>query len=192
MKMGFTSLSTATGQELKLYIDSVIQDARQLPDRLLEAVRALDVEAPGLPVTRYQHSLQSATRALLDGRAEEYIVAALLHDIGDQLAPYSHGDYCAAIFKPYMSERMCWIVQTHPTFQVFHYGHKLGIDRNARDVYRDHPWYQDAIEFSAMYDNSCFDPEYEAKPLEVFEPMVRRIFAVPRFRATSLESLQVQ
>src|SRR5262245_30063735 len=111
--MGFTSLSTATGQELKLYIDSVIEDARQLPDRLLEAVRALNVEAPGLPVTRYQHSLQSSTRALLDGRDEEYVVAALLHDIGDQLAPYSHGDYCAAIFKPYMSERMCFIVQTH-------------------------------------------------------------------------------
>lgn len=190
--MGFTSLSTATTEELKIYINSVIEDARQLAGRLLDALRALNVEAPGLPVTRYQHSLQSATRALLDGRDEEYVVAALLHDIGDQLAPYSHGDYCAAIFKPYMSERMCWVVQTHPTFQVFHYGHKLGIDRNAREVYRDHPWYRDAIVFSAKYDNNCFDPKYEALPLEVFEPMLRRVFAVPRYRAISLESLQVQ
>src|SRR5215813_10887634 len=117
--MAFTSLSTASGEELKTYIDSVILDAKQLPDRLLDAVRALDVEAPGIPVTRYQHSLQSATRALRDGKDEEYVVAALLHDIGDQMAPYSHGDYCAAIFKPYLSERMCWIVQTHPTFQLF-------------------------------------------------------------------------
>ena len=190
--MSYTALSNANPEELRVYVSSVMEDARRLPTRLLDAVRALDVEAPGLPVTRYQHSLQSATRALRDGRDEEYVLAALLHDIGDSMAPYSHGDYCAAIFKHYMSEKMCWIVRTHPTFQVFHYGHKLGIDRDARDQYRDHQWYQDGVEFSAKYDNNCFDPGYEALPLETFVPMVERVFAAPSQRALPLEPVGTQ
>lgn len=179
--MAFTSMSTATTDDLNAYLDHYRQDAMDLPGRLIDMLLALDDTAPGVAVTRFEHSLQSASRAYRDGQDEEYVVAALLHDIGDNLAPYSHGEFCGAIFRPYLPERICWIVEKHPIFQLFHYAHKVGLDRNGRDAYRDHPWYRDTVEFCAKYDQNCFDPEYESIPLEFFLPMVQRVFSEPRY-----------
>ena len=179
--MPFTKLSEATLEDLQANFDSIDEDAKHLPDRLLDMLKKLDNDrVAGVAVNRYEHSMQSASHAARDGRDKEYVVAALLHDIGDELAPYNHGEFTAAIFRPYMSERMCWIVEVHPIFQNFHIGNKLGIDRNGRDKYRNHPWYRDAVEFCAKYDQACFDPAYESLPLEYFEPMVREVFAEPR------------
>lgn len=179
--MTYTKMSEASAEELRINSDFIRQEQRKLPARLLAVLRAMDQYAPGIQVTRYEHSLQAATRAVRDGKDEEYVVAALLHDVGDDLAPYYHGEYCAAIFRPYMSERICWVVETHPIFQLFHYGQKLGLDRNAREQFRDHPWYRDGVEFCAKYDQNCFDPDYVSLPLEHFEPMVARVFAEPRY-----------
>jgi predicted HD phosphohydrolase len=174
-------MADMTEEDARLIAADSDEDAKQLPDRILDAVRALkDFQGP-LRVTRYEHSLQSATRAHRDGKDEEYVVAALVHDIGDALAPWSHGEYVAAVLKPFVSERVCWIIKMHPLFQLFYYGHHLGEDRNARDVHRDHPWYDDCAEFCERYDQNCFETGYDSLPLEFFEPMVRRVFAKPRF-----------
>jgi len=152
-----------------------------LPDRLLEALDRLKSSLAGYQVSRYEHSLQSATRALRDGRDEEYVVAALLHDIGDELAPYTHGEMTAAILKPYVRPEVCWVVKHHGLFQMYYYAHHSGGDRHARDRYRDHEWYDACAEFCEKYDQNCFDPAYDSLPVSEFEPMVRRVFGEVRY-----------
>jgi predicted HD phosphohydrolase len=148
-----------------------------LVDRLLEQLKQLDVDWGGYRINRFEHSLQSATRAYRDGADEELVVAALLHDIGDISAPYNHSELAAAILKPYVSEKTHWIVEQHGLFQGYYFHHHLGGDRNARDRFKDHPWYDDCVYFCYHYDQNSFDPDYKNQPLSFFEPMVRRIFA---------------
>ena len=151
-----------------------------LVDRILTQLKSLDVDWGGYRVTRYEHSLQSATLAYRDGAEEEMVVAALLHDIGDIIAPYNHSELAAAMLKPYVSERTHWIVKHHGLFQGYYYNHFLGGDRNARDRFRDHPHYAATVHFCANYDQNAFDPEYDTLTLDFFEPMVRRIFRQPK------------
>ena len=102
-----------------------------------------------------------------------------MHDIGDELAPYSHSELAAAVVRPYVSEQLYWIIRTHGVFQLYYYGEQIGVDRNARDRYRDHPWFDDAVEFCEHYDQNCFDPAYDSKPLSFFRPMLERVFSRP-------------
>jgi len=146
-------------------------------DRVLAHLRELSGSVGGYQIDRLEHSLQSATLAYRDGADEEMVVAALLHDIDDLLAPHSHGELAALLLRPYVSERTYWIVRHHGLFQYFYYAHHVGGDRHARDKFRDHPWYQDAVDFCHRWDQCAFDPDYDTLPLEFFEPMVRRIFA---------------
>jgi predicted HD phosphohydrolase len=155
------------------------QQAQHLPDAILAALRKLDYSLAGLPVSRLEHSLQAATRALRGGADEELIVAALIHDVGDELAPYNHAEIAAAIIRPYVRAEVTWIVQHHGLFQNYYYVHHLGGDRNARDRFRDHPWYQACADFCAHWDQCSFDPSYPTEPLSAFEPLVRRIFTRP-------------
>ena len=131
----------------------------------------------GYQVSRLEHSLQSATRALHAGESEEMIVAALLHDIGDELAPMNHSEYAASILKPYVSEKTHWIVEKHGEFRAYYYAHHLGGNRNKRDKYKGHKYFDACLNFCEKYDQCSFDPDYESYPLEKFEPMVRNIFA---------------
>lgn len=178
--VGFTRMSEGTVEDFALLARHELEYERRLPDRLLGAVRTLEHSFGGYQVTRYEHSLQSASRAQRDGRSEEYVAAALLHDIGDELAPYTHGEMVAAVLKPYVEPRICWIVQHHGVFQLFHCGQQTGEDPDARERYRDHRWFDDCAEFCALYDENCFDPAYESLPIEHFEPIVRRVFSEPR------------
>jgi predicted HD phosphohydrolase len=179
--VGFTSMAEGTKEDYELLerLEQPYLDA--LPDRLLAALVALEDSFSGYQVSRYEHSLQSATRAHRDGRDEEYVVAALLHDIGDELAPYTHGEMTAAVMRPYVRPEVVWVVQHHGLFQSYYYAHHTGGDRNARDRYRDHEWFDACAEFCERYDQNCFDPAYESLPLDFFEPMVRRVFAEPRY-----------
>jgi predicted HD phosphohydrolase len=152
-----------------------------LADRVLEHLRQLAGSYGGMLVDRLTHSLQSATRAHRDGRDDEYVVCALLHDVGDLLASHNHADLAAAILRPFVSERNLWIVQHHAIFQGYYFWHHLGADRNARDKYRDHAYFADTAEFCARYDQCSFDPDYDTLPIEHFEPMLRRIFAAPKW-----------
>ena len=104
------------------------------------------------------------------------MVAALVHDIGDMIAPFSHSELAAAVLRPFVSEKTYWIVKHHGLFQTYYYAHHLGGDRNARDRYRDHRWYDDTIRFCELYDQNCFDPDYDSEPLSFFAPIVERLF----------------
>jgi len=155
--------------------------ASALADRILDSLRKLENGISGYRINRLQHSLQGATRAHRAGESEEMVIAVLLHDIGDELAPYSHSELAAAVLRPYVSEKIYWIVKHHGIFQMYYYAHHVGGDRNSREIYKDNPWYADAIDFCHNYDQNCFDPDYDSEPLEFFEPMLRRLFAQPRF-----------
>ena len=115
------------------------------------------------------------------------MIAALLHDIGDELAPHTHGEMTAAVLRPYIAPEICWVVKHHGLFQMYYYAHLTGGDRNARDRYRDHPWFDACAEFCERYDQNCFDPDFDTLPVETFEPMVRRVFAEPRYLDASVE-----
>ena len=154
--------------------------AKQLPDRVLTHLRLLDGDFGGFPVDRLTHCLQTATLALDDGRDEEYVVCALLHDIGDTLGSFNHPDIAAAILKPFVSEENLWMVQNHGIFQGYNFFHYIGLDRNMRDMFKTHPCYGRTAEFVQRYDNLAFDPGAKAYPLSHFEPMVRRLMASPK------------
>ena len=181
--VSFTSMAAGTREDYELLERLEAQFASSTADRVLEQLKGLAGSLAGYKVDRLEHSLQSATRAYRDGADEEMVVAALLHDIGDLLAPHNHSEMAAAVLRPYVSERTYWVVRQHGLFQSYYYAHHTGGDRNARDRYIDHPWYQDAVDFCHRWDQSSFDPEYDSLPLEFFEPMVRRVFAREPFRA---------
>jgi predicted HD phosphohydrolase len=158
----------------------VLQFAAKLPDRIITHLRLLENDYGGFPVARYTHCLQTATRALKDGRDEEYVVCALLHDIGDTLGSYNHADIAAAILQPFVSEDNHWMVKHHAIFQGYYFFQHIGLNRDLRDNFQSHPAYEQTAEFCALYDNPAFDPQAEALPLQEFEPMLRRVLASPK------------
>jgi predicted HD phosphohydrolase len=176
-KVSFTEMKHGTKEDYLFLEKHEKNYVNKTADRILKYMSGLTKTLEGYPISRLEHSLQSATKALKAGEDEEMIVAALLHDIGDELAPMNHSEYAAAILKPYVSEKTHWIVERHGEFQAFYYAHHLGGDRNKREKYKDHKYYQATIDFCEKYDQGCFDPNYKSLPLEHFEPMVRRIFS---------------
>lgn len=175
--VSFTQMKHGTQEDYQLLQQLEDEYCRELPERLLAALRALEHSLAGYQVSRLEHSLQSATRAHAAGEEEEVVVAALLHDIGDELAPHSHSELAAAVLRPYVSEKTYWIIKYHGVFQMYYYAHHVGGDQNARDRFRGHPWFDAAVQFCEDYDQNCFDPAFTSKPLEFFEPMLRRVFA---------------
>ncbi len=178
----FTRMEDGTKEEYEFITRLETAYADRIADRILDYFRSLDSTLEGYAITRQQHGLQSATRALRDGADEEMVVAALLHDIGDALASYNHGEFAAAVLRPYVSDETYWIVKHHGIFQAYYFAHHLGGDRTARDRFKDHPCYQATVDFCQNWDQSSFDPDYDSLPLEHFEPMVRRIFAREPFQ----------
>ena len=175
--VNFTEMKSGTKDEY-LLLDKYEQEYIDgTADRILNFMKGLTSTLEGYKITRLEHSLQSATRALYDGADEEMIVAALLHDIGDELAPLNHSEYAASVLKPYVSEKTHWIIEKHGEFQMYYYAHHLGKNQNQRDKYKDHKYYKDAVNFCEKWDQASFDPDYESKPLEFFAPMVKKIFA---------------
>jgi predicted HD phosphohydrolase len=153
--------------------------ALRLPDRILTSLEQLAHSLDGYPVSRLEHSLQAATRALDDGADDELVVAALIHDIGDELAPYNHAEIAAGIIRPYVRAKVTWIVEQHGLFQSYYYAHHSGGNRNGREKFVAHPWYQACKDFCANWDQCSFDPNYRWRPLSAFEPMLREIFTRP-------------
>ena len=176
-KVSFTEMKNGTKDDY-LFLDRHEKNcASKTADRILKFMSGLTETLEGYQISRLEHSLQSATRAHKNGESEEMVVAALLHDIGDELAPMNHSEYAAAILKPYVSERTHWIVEKHGEFQMFYYAHHLGGDKNKRDKYKGHKYYQATIDFCEKYDQNSFDPNYKSLPLDFFKPMVKKIFS---------------
>lgn len=178
-QVSFTQMQDGTQAEYQ-FLDE-LEDAYKvgLPDRLVETLEKLEHSLSGYRVSRLEHCLQGATRALRAGESEQYIAAVLLHDIGDELAPYSHSEMAAAILRPFVSEELYWIVKHHGVFQMYYYAHHSGGDRHARDQFKGHPHYDSAVRFCHNYDQNCFDPSYPSETLEFFRPLLKRVFARP-------------
>ena len=148
-----------------------------LPDRLMSMLTSLDGKFDGSPISAYAHSLQSATLAHEDGADDQTVFCALFHDVGQWVSEDNHSEVSAAIVRPFVSERLYWIVKHHGLFQGYFYFHHIGQDRNAREAYRDSPHYQACIDWCDRYDQRAFRRDYPTRPLEFFEPMVRRVIA---------------
>ncbi len=177
--VSFLEMKHGTQADYLLLDRSERDFAKGLPDRLLEALGKLDQSLEGYKVSRLEHSLQTASRAERAGADEELVVAALLHDLGDELAPYNHAEIAAGILRPYVRPEVTWIVEQHGLFQAYYYAHHLGGDRNMRDRHRGHPWYEACAAFCENWDQASFDPAYPTLKLGHFEPLVRRIFSRP-------------
>jgi len=176
-KVSFTQMKEGSKEDYELLSKFEKEFAEKLPDRILEALRNLGESMDGYQVSRLEHSLQSATRAERDGADEEMIVATLVHDIGDSLAPFNHSQLVASVLRPYVSEKVYWIMLHHGIFQEYYYAHHIGRDRNVRDQFKDNKYYQATVDFCEKWDQKSFDPEYDSFPLEHFEPMVRNLFS---------------
>jgi predicted HD phosphohydrolase len=153
---------------------------KELPTRVLAHLKLLEGDCGGFAVDRLEHSLQSATLAHRDGMDEEYVVCALLHDIGDTLASYNHAELGATILKPFVSEENHWMLQQHGIFQGYYFFHYLGLDRNMREQFRGHPNFERTAMFCARHDQNAFDPDYDTIPLEAFVPMLHRVMERPK------------
>ena len=176
-KVNFTEMKSGTKDEY-LLLDKYEQEyINGTADRILNYMKSLTATLEGYKVSRLEHSLQTATRAFQDKVDEEMVVAALLHDIGDELAPLNHSEYAASVLKPFVSKKTHWIIEKHGEFQMYYYAHHLGADRFKREEYKDHKHYQDTINFCENYDQCSFDPNYKSMKLKDFEPIVRKIFS---------------
>tara|TARA_B110000093_G_scaffold139219_1_gene149481 strand:+ start:249 stop:806 length:558 start_codon:yes stop_codon:yes gene_type:complete len=173
----FTEMKHGSKEEY-LLLDKYEQEyINGTADRIIKFMSSLNSTLEGYRITRLEHSLQTATRALNDKASEEMIVAALLHDIGDELAPLNHSEYAASVLKPFISEKTHWIIKKHGEFQMYYYAHHVGGNRNQRDKYKDHKYYKDALNFCEKWDQVSFDPNFTSLKLEDFEPLVRNIFS---------------
>lgn len=177
-QVSFTQMKDGTAA------DYALLEQLEKPYLALTASRVMDelrrqgaVSLEGYPITRLEHGLQSGTRALRDGADIDWIVGALLHDIGDGLAPQNHDRFSAEVIRPFVRWDVAWVVEHHGIFQMFYYGHHYGWDRDARDQFRDHPCYESCAAFCERWDQSSFDPDYNYEPLEYFEPLVAEVFA---------------
>ena len=179
--VSFTAMTEGTAADYELLAPYEERELAAVPDRILGWLRDMD-EHTGYQVTRLGHSLQAATRAMRAGEDEEMVVCALVHDVGDVLAPANHSEVAAALVRPYVSERNYWIMKHHGVFQGVYWFQHIGADPNARDRWATHEWYQACADFCAEYDQKSFDPEYPTEPLDTFEPLVRRVFDPSRVR----------
>jgi predicted HD phosphohydrolase len=175
----FTAMTEGTQEDWSIIGAHFRDFSKGLAGRVLTHLNLLAGDFGGFPVDRLEHSLQTATRAHRDGRDEPYVVMALLHDIGDTLGTFNHPEIGAAMIRPFVSEEVHWIANTHGVFQGYYFFHYLGMDRDQREIYRGHPHFEACAEFCEKYDQSSFDPTYESAPLSFFEPMVGRVFAKP-------------
>lgn len=176
----FTQMIDGTADDWAIIDREMDELAKGLPARLLEHLQILKDDTGGFAVDRLEHSLQTATRAAEDGRDEEYVACALLHDIGDTLGPMNHDKVAAAIIQPYVSVKNHWIIGHHGTFQGYYFFEYTGMDKNLRDKYKNHEYYDDCEEFCRKYDQNSFDPSFTSMRLDEFVPIIERIFTAPQ------------
>ena len=176
-KVKFIQMKDGTKEDYLLLEKHEKKFIEKTPSRILKYMGSLTSTIEGYQVSRLEHSLQSATRALKEKANDEMIVATLLHDIGDELAFHNHAEFAATMLKPYVSERTHWIVEKHGIFQLYYYAHHLGNNKNEREKYKGHKYYKDTIDFCENWDQKSFDPNYKSLKLKDFEPYVKKIFS---------------
>jgi predicted HD phosphohydrolase len=176
----FHAMTEGTQDDWNIIAEQAIHNFIGLPERLMTHLRLLDGDYGGFAVDRLTHSLQTAARAERDNRDDEYVLCALVHDIGDTLGPANHADIGAAILKPFISDQNFWMMEQHGIFQGYYFFHYLGADRNLRDQFAGHEWFDYTAEFCHEYDQPAFDPAYDTPPLEHYEPLIRSCLATAK------------
>jgi len=176
-KVNFKQMKDGTKEDYLLLEKHEKKFIKGTGQRILQFMNTLSNTLEGYQVSRLEHSLQTATRALNDKADDEMIVAALLHDIGDELSPLNHSEYAAAVLKPYVSEKTHWIVEIHGIFQLYYYAHHIGGNKNEREKYKGHKYYKDTINFCENWDQKSFDPNFKSLKLKDFEPYIKKIFS---------------
>lgn len=179
-RASFTRMDEGTQADWMAIAANGLAFARTQPDRVLAHLRQLGGDSGGFAIDRLEHSLQTATLAHQAGRDEEYVVCALLHDIGDLLGSFNHADIGASVLKPFISEQNHWMMEMHGIFQGYYFFHFLGQDRDMRERFRSHPHFDHTAEFCERFDQIAFDPNFVSMPLAAFEPMVRRVMSQPK------------
>ena len=174
--------------------DYALLEELEKPYLALTADRVLDelhrqgaTTLEGYRITRLDHGLQSATRAQRDGADLDWVVGALLHDIGDGLAPQNHDRFSAEVIRPFVRWDVAWVVEHHGIFQMIYYAHHYGWDKNARDRFKDHPCFDSCAAFCERWDQASFDPDYDTLPLDHFEPMLHEVFARKAYAADVIQ-----
>ncbi len=176
-RVKFTAMKDGDKEDYDFLTKHEVAYTKGTAGRLLNALVDLDEGLSGYQITRLGHSLQSATRAERDGADIDWIVAALLHDIGDIYAPYNHDEYAAAVLRPFLREQVVWVVEKHGDFQLIYYGEHVGANPDKRDTYSDSPYFDDCATFCERWDQSSFDPDYDTLPLSHFAARVEEVFA---------------
>ena len=173
----FSQMIDGDKEDYEFLVNLEKKFVKNTAERVIKVLKNLDSSLGGYKVSRLEHSLQTASRAKREGANEEMVVAALLHDIGDEIAPLNHSELAASVIRPYVSKKTCWIVKKHGLFQTYYYNHHYGKDRNIRDKYKGHPYFKATIDFCHDWDQASFDPNYNTIPLDEFIPIVGRIFS---------------
>ena len=177
--VAFTAMADGTADDYALLDRYERVHAAGLADRVLDTLARLEGSMGGYQISRLEHSLQSATKMRTAGGDVDWVVAALVHDIGDELAPYNHSEFAAALLRPYVREEVHWVIQQHGVFQSYYYAHFQGGDRNGRDQFAGHPWYELCLDFCERFDQNCFDPTEPVDSLESFRSEVAAVFGRP-------------
>lgn len=187
--VSFTQMKDGTREDYELLHEAEKPYLAGTADRLLKELASQAEETiSGYKITRLEHGLQSATRARRDGADTDWVVATLLHDVGDGLAPQNHDKFAAEIMRPFMREEVVWTVEHHGIFQMYYYAHHYGWDRELREKYKDSPYYQSCVDFCERWDQSSFDPDYPMDPLESFADEVREVFARKAYDAAVVQA----
>jgi predicted HD phosphohydrolase len=176
----FTSMDTSTAEQWAVIGAETAKNQSRVAERILWMLESLGEIVDGFSTDQLTHCLQTATRAERDGADEEMVVASLCHDIGKAVSVPNHPAIAAEILKPYVRDEVYHVIRTHQDFQGRHYYHHFGGNPDAREQYRDQPWFSLGETFADTYDQNSFDPDYDTLPLEHFEPLVRKVFATPR------------
>lgn len=176
-KVKFKSIDQMKPEDWKLISSFETEEHKHMPELVIKHLQLLGHGEQPYQIDRLQHSLQTATRAMRDGADDEMVLAALVHDIGDTLALYNHAELAGALIKPYVSEKTHWIVLNHDVFQGFYYWENLGLNKNARDKFRGHPWFDECDKFCREWDCPSFDPDYDTLSLESFTPLIEKVFS---------------
>jgi predicted HD phosphohydrolase len=183
----FTQMKDGDREDYEYLAEHEIKHTKGTAERLLKALVELDESLSGYQVTRLEHSIQCATRAWRDGADIDWIVSALLHDIGDIYAPFNHDEYAATILRPFVRDQCTWVVQKHGDFQMIYYGDLVGGNPHKRDVYRENKYFDDCVAFCELWDQASFDPAYDSEPLDFFSNMVREVFARTPYDPKSIQ-----
>ena len=177
----FTRMDESTAAQWSVIGQETMEAQPQVADHMLSLLRNLESMVMGFAVDQLTHCLQTATLAERAGADDELVVASLFHDVGKYMSVMNHPGIAAEILRPYVRDEVYFAIRAHQDFQGRHYYGHFGGDADAREQYRDEPWFDLAARFADEWDQIAFDPDYDTLPLEHFEPKVRAVFAMPKY-----------